>query len=172
MYPLFTLLWWKAALVRAVRTALVIAVPYVAGATAGPLPYYTIASAAGFGFVLSLITSLAGLSELQDVKQNYYVAILTRVVKTVAQALVTAVATDVFFTDVNWSAIASLAVTSGVGSLLLALLSVLPEADQPAVATITTGGTTNVTVTSAPLVASTPLADNAASATIEAPSPE
>lgn len=169
MYPLFTLLWWKAAAVRAVRTAIVIAIPYVAASTAGPLPYYTIASAAGLGIILSLLTSLAGLAELQDTKQNYFVAVLTRVTKTVAQALVAAVGTTVFITDISWSTIGSLALTSGVGSLLLALLSTLPEADVPASGATTiinnVGGEQNSTV---PLVATTPVE----STPVEAPLPE
>jgi hypothetical protein len=131
-YPLFTKSWWKAASIRALRTALVIAIPYVAGSVAGDLPYVTIASAAGLGIVLSFLTSLAGLAELQDNQQNFYVAILTRVVKTVAQALVTAIGTAVLVTDVDWSAIAGLALTSGLGSLMLGLLTNLPEAAQPA----------------------------------------
>lgn len=138
-YPLFTKDWWKAAGVRAARTALVIAIPYVAASATGNLPYVTIASAVALGVVLSLLTSLAGLAELQPSKQNYAVAVLTRVVKTVAQALVAAVGTTVFITDVNWTEILSLTVSSGLGSLLLGLLSTLPETETPkAVATVST----------------------------------
>lgn len=131
MAPLFTAAWWKAAGIRAVRTAIVIAIPYVAASTAGPLPYYTIASAAGLGIVLSFLTSLAGLAELQSTKQNYFLALTTRVAKTVAQALVTAIGTSVFFTDVSWSAVGALALSAGLGSLLLGVLTTLPEADVP-----------------------------------------
>lgn len=138
-YPLLTKDWWKAAGVRAARTALVIAIPYVAASATGTLPYVTIASAVALGVVLSLLTSLAGLAELQPAKQNYAVAITTRVVKTVAQALVAAIGTTIFITDVNWTEILSLTVSAGLGSLLMGLLSSLPETETPlAAATVST----------------------------------
>lgn len=142
-YPLFTRDWWKAAGVRAARTAIVIALPYVAASASGALPVYTVASAIGLGVILSLLTSLAGLAELQPNKQNYGVALLTRVAKTVSQALVAAIGTAVFLTDVDWTAIGALALSSGLGSLLLGLLGTLPEANQPAVASTTTVNITN-----------------------------
>lgn len=151
-YPLLTSDWWKAAAVRAVRTALVIALPYVAASATGALPYLTVAAAVGMGVVLSFLTSLAGLAELQPNKQNYYIAILTRVAKTVAQALVTAIGTTVLITEVDWTAIGALALSSGLGSLLLGLLSVLPEAEQPAVVTTTTITDGQVEQTQIPVV--------------------
>lgn len=127
--------WWKAALIRAFRTAAVVAIPYVPLAASGT-EYFILASAFGMGFILSLITSLAGISETTPGEQPWWYAALSRVVKTVAQALVTAFGTAALFTDVDWSAIPALVVSAAVGSLLLAVVKQLPEAPTPEVSEI------------------------------------
>lgn len=119
--------WWKAALFRALRTAIVIAVPYVGGASLLGVPWATAASTAGLGFVLSLATSLAGISEAAGVKVPVWVALLERVTKTVAQALVSGVGTALVFQDVHWSTVGQAALIAGLGSLLLGVLGLLPE---------------------------------------------
>lgn len=124
--------WWKAAAVRAFRTAAVVAVPYVPVTLAGA-DYLILASAVGMGFVLSILTSLAGIAEVDGAEQPWWYATLSRVVKTVAQAIITAVGSATLFTDVDWSTIPALVVTSAVGSLLLAVIQQLPEAPTPAV---------------------------------------
>lgn len=131
---IFTPVWWKAALIRAGRSALVIAIPYIPASYVGNTPYLTIVSAAALGFVLSLLTSLAGIAEAAGVKLAWYYSILERVVKTIAQALVAGVGTAVLFQDVNWSGLLQLAITAGFGSLLLAVLTTLPESDKPVAA--------------------------------------
>ncbi len=123
--------WWKAAAVRAFRTAAVVAVPYVP-VTLAVADYLILASAFGMGFVLSVLTSLAGIAEVDGVEQPWWYATLSRVVKTVAQALIAAVGSATLFTDVDWSTIPALVVTSAVGSLLLAVIQQLPEAPTPA----------------------------------------
>lgn len=159
--------WWKAAFIRAVRTALVVAVPYVPASYVGAVPYLAIASAAGLGFILSILTSLTGLSEADGAKQAYWVAILERVVKTVAQALIAGIGTAVFITDVNWDNLLQMALTAGFGSLLLAVLNQLPEADAPAV------GTTVIQNNyGAPVEASVSLVDTAASSAVTTPATE
>lgn len=126
--------WWKAAANRAMRTALVIAIPYVPVTFVGDVPYVTIASAAALGGILSLLTSLTGIAEVDGTTEPWYYAILSRVVKTVAQAVIAGAGTAVLITDVDWSNIGQMALTAGFGSLLLAVLSQLPEADLPTAA--------------------------------------
>jgi hypothetical protein len=124
--------WWKAALARAFRTAAVVAMPYVP-VTLGGSDYLVLASAFGMGFILSVLTSLAGIAEAEGAEVPWWYATVSRVVKTVAQALVTAVGSAVLFTDVDWSTIPALVVSSAIGSLLLAVVKQLPEAPTPVV---------------------------------------
>lgn len=125
---LLSLEWWKAALVRALRTAIVIALPYFGGASLELIPWIAIASAAGLGFLASLVTSLAGLSEIGG-QVSWYYAIGERVVKTFAQALAAGLVGAVFFADVDWSVVLQTSAIAAVGSLLLGFLTKLPEAE-------------------------------------------
>ena len=130
MSSIFTGDWWKAAVMRALRTAAVVAIPYVPISLDGQ-NYLVLLSVAGMGFILSIITSLAGLAEVEGVEQPWYFSLISRVVKTVAQALVTAVGAAVFIQDVNWSAIPALVVSSAIGSALLFFTKGAPEAPKP-----------------------------------------
>jgi hypothetical protein len=125
--------WWIAAAKRALRTAAVVAVPYVPVALSGA-DYLILASAFGMGFILSILTSLAGIAEVEGAEVPWWYAALSRTVKTVAQALITAVGSAVLFTDVDWSTIPALVISSAVGSLLLAVVGKLPEAPTPVAA--------------------------------------
>lgn len=124
--------WWKSALARAIRTAAVVAIPYVPVSLGGE-EYLILASAFGMGFVLSILTSLGGIAEAEGTEVPWWYATLSRVVKTVAQALVTAFGSAALFTDVDWSVIPALVVSSAIGSLLLAVVKQLPEAPLPEV---------------------------------------
>lgn len=163
---LLTPTWWKAAGIRAFRTALLVAVPYVPASLTDTVPYLTIISAAVMGAVLSLLTSLTGLSEADGRVMPWYWAILERVVKTTAQALVTALATTVFITDVNWADVLAITTASAFGSLLLAVLKILPESEDPADTAATTGKHVAVTATpnSTVIVNAAPLVGSAAPA--------
>jgi hypothetical protein len=131
---LFTLAWWKASVLRGVRTAVVIVIPYVGTVILfKDVDWLTIVSAAGLGFVASLITSLAGIPEADGKKVSIWVALVERTVKTVAQALVVGIGNAVLFTDVNWSNITQAALIAGLGSLLLGVLGYLPEASEQSV---------------------------------------
>lgn len=131
MDPVLSGPWWVAAGKRALRTAIIIALPYLPAAMADAASYWTLLSAAVLGAVLSVLTSLAGIKETSGIAVPYWYAIFDRVVRTVAQALVAAVGNAVLFTDVHWSTLPALIVASGIGSLLLGVLTTLPEADHP-----------------------------------------
>lgn len=143
--------WWKAALMRALRTAAVVAVPYVPVSLGGS-GYLLLASAFGMGFILSILTSLAGIAEAVGNEVPWWYGAVSRVVKTVAQSLVTAVGSAALFTDVDWSIIPALVVSSAVGSLLLAVIKQLPESPVP---TVSRDGATQVEI-----VAVTPTASS------------
>lgn len=150
--------WWRAALARAFRTAAVVAIPYVP-VTMSVSDYWILASAFGMGFILSILTSLAGIAEVGGGEVPWWYAAVSRVVKTVAQALVTAVGSATLFSEVDWSVIPALVVSSAVGSLLLAVVRQLPESHTPTstnaveivgvstpTGTVSVPTTTNVTV--------------------------
>ncbi len=147
--PLFTAAWWKAASLRALRTAVTIAIPYLGTAIlfAG-VPWLSILSAAALGYIASLVTSLAGIPEAAGAKIPAWLALLERTVKTVAQGIAVGIGNAVLFTDVHWSTILQAALISGLGSLLLGVLGYLPEAAAPIVATQDAAGVYNVTVVS------------------------
>jgi hypothetical protein len=124
---LFTLVWWKAAGLRAARTAVVIAIPYLPASYTGHVPYIALASAAVLGAILSLLFSLAGVAEAKGEVHPFWYSVAERVLKTIAQALIAGIGTSLFVTDVDWTSLGNIALTSGFGSLLLALLAGLPE---------------------------------------------
>lgn len=129
--PLFTPSWWKAAALRGLRTAITIAIPYLGTAILfSGVPWLSVASAAGLGFVASLITSLAGIPEADGKTVPAWLALLERTTKTVAQGIAAGLVNAVLFTDVHWSVIVQAALISGLGSLLLGVLGFLPEASE------------------------------------------
>lgn len=122
--------WWKAAGWRALRTALVIAAPY-APTVIYDNAWIVLLSTAGFGAVVSLLTSLRGISETSDKTVPWYYAIFERGVKTAAQALVAAFGTATMFEAVTWSEVPALVGSAVLGTLLLTVIGKLPEADEP-----------------------------------------
>lgn len=123
-------MWWKAAVMRALRTAAVIATPYVPTVLYDQ-NYLIVLSAAGFGAVTSLLTSLFNIPETTDKSVSWYWALGERVIKTTAQALITLFGTATLFEDVAWAEAPQLVGTAILGSLLLAFMKGMPEAPEP-----------------------------------------
>lgn len=121
--------WWAAAGQRAARSALVVMVTYVIGA--GGLSHInaTLALSAGaLMAVLSLVTSLAGLPELDGTQVPWWVAVLVRGLKSFFQALGALwLPSWVVLTDVPWATVLDGAAATALGTILLALISHLPE---------------------------------------------
>ena len=89
--------WWKALVLRALRTAVVIAIPYVPTVIADN-NWLVVASAAGFGALTSLITNvITGIPETADTAVPWYYALLERVIKTAGQSLLVAFGTATVF---------------------------------------------------------------------------
>jgi len=158
MSNLKSLAWWRAAGIRALRTALVIAAPYA------PTVIYDGAwlialSASGFGALTSLLTSLRGIPESEGKTVQWYWAVFERSVKTAAQALITAFGTATLFEQVTWAEVPAIVGSSVLGTLIIAVLGQLPEAEEPlARATIQTvvvnnPATGDVTEAALPVVA-------------------
>ncbi len=132
MTNLTNLTWWKAALLRALRTAVAIAIPYAGASTLFTgIPWITVGSAAALGFVLSLLTSLIGIAEASGTLVPVWYSLTEKVVKTIAQALVAGIGSSVLVTDVHWSLIIQSALIAGLGTLLSSLLTVLPAVAVP-----------------------------------------
>lgn len=149
--------WWKAAVMRALRTAAVIATPYVPTVLYEG-NYLIVLSAAGFGAVSSLLTSLFGIPENSDQTVSWYWALGERVIKTTAQALLTLFGTATLFQDVNWAEAPQLVGTAILGSLLLAFMKGLPEVPEPpakpaTIQAITVNAAGQPEITEAPVIA-------------------
>lgn len=130
MKNLVSRIWWKAAGFRALRTALAIAVPYL------PTVIYEntwaiVASTAGFGALLSLLTSLRGVEESSGKVVPWYHSLFERSVKTVAQALITAVGVATTFEAVSWETVPAIVGTSLLVTLTAAVLTSLPGTEEP-----------------------------------------
>jgi len=119
-------LWWKDAALRATYTALAIALPYLGAATLNAVPWLTVALAAALGFVTSLLTSLAGLPEVEGVHLPWWLAAVERVVKTFAQSLVAGFVGATLITDVDWAFVLQAAALAALTSLVRLILATLP----------------------------------------------
>lgn len=119
--------WWRAALIRALYTAIAIALPYLGGSLISEVPWLAAGLAAALGAVASLVTSLAGLPEAVGVDLPWWLAALERVAKTFGQALGAGLVGSVFITDVDWPFVLQAAALAAFISLLRLVLSTLPD---------------------------------------------
>lgn len=124
--------WWRSAGLRALYTAVAIALPYVGGALIADIAWVTAASAAMLGFLASVATSLAGLPETEGVDLPWWLAAVERVVKTFAQALAAGFLGATLLSDVAWSTVTQAAVIAALASLLRLILTTLPNDPAPA----------------------------------------
>ena len=79
--------------------------------------------------IASLITSLAGLRELQGRRVRWWQATAVRAAKTFGQVLAANIGTALLVTDVPWAVVVWSAFCAAAGTVLLAVIAVLPEAD-------------------------------------------
>lgn len=128
--------WWKAAAVRALYTAVAIAIPYIAAVQLIDVPWLLVASAAGIGAILSLATSLMGLPESVGVDLPWWLAALERVTKTFAQSLAAGLTGATFLHDVDWPLILQAAAGAAFISLLRLILATLPNDPTPQIVTM------------------------------------
>ena len=121
--------WAKYAGIRALKTfAETAAASIGVGAAIGTVNWLEMLSCAVMSAVLSLITSIAGLPELEaDGTKKWIIAAGIRALKTVAQTAVSKIGTAVLIGEVDWIAVASTAIVAGLASLLISIAG-LPEA--------------------------------------------
>lgn len=122
--------WWSAAAKRALRTALVVALPYATVVLYNG-EWLVLASSAAFAFLTSILTSLFGITEAEGGTVSWQWAILERTIKTAAQALLTAFGTATMFSEVSWETVPAFVGSAVIGTLLLAVLKQLPESEAP-----------------------------------------
>jgi len=127
MKTITSAVWWKNAALRALYTALAIAVPYLGGALISDVPWLTILSAGGLGFLASLVTSLAGIPEASGTTLPWYLSWGERVVKTFAQALTAGFVGATLITDVSWPTVLQAAAISTLATLVRVVLAQLPN---------------------------------------------
>jgi hypothetical protein len=133
IYELKSVSWWKAAGIRAARTALAVLIPFVLASNLLDLDWILIGSTTGFAIIASFVTSLAGLKEVTgDVVPKYW-AILVRTVKTFAQTLLGYLGAATILQEVEWKSALLLSAAAAITSLLQGLLSELPEENKFAV---------------------------------------
>jgi len=118
--------WWRDAGLRALYTAIAVAVPYLGATLIADVPWLTVLLAGGLAVILSLATSLAGLPEVEGVDLPWWLAAAERVVKTFAQSLAAGLVGAVLITDVDWGVVLQAAALSALLSLLRLILATLP----------------------------------------------
>lgn len=124
-------LWWKDAGLRATYTALAIALPYLGASLLADIPWVTVLLTAALGFIASIVTSLAGLPEVEGVHLPWWLAAVERVVKTFAQSLAAGFVGATLITDVDWAFVLQAAFLAALTSLVRLILATLPNDPSP-----------------------------------------
>lgn len=129
MSALTSRVWWLAAGQRAARSALVTLLAWMPAllddvAATAPAAGSTVALAV----VLSLVTSLRWLPELDGAPRPWWAATIDRVVRTFFQVLLAGIPAVTLLQDVPWLVLLEQAAAAALGTLVLAMISALPEA--------------------------------------------
>ena len=127
---IFTKAWATAALIRAARTFCQTAVGTIgAAASLGDVKWEMVLSTAALSAILSLLTSVAGLPEIQGEKpKTWMLAAGIRAMKTVAQTAIATVGTATTVGVVDWKLVLSASILSGIVSLATSMGG-LPEVE-------------------------------------------
>ena len=121
--------WLKAAGIRAVKTVAESAASTISTSLAiGDVDWIAVAGTALLSGILSLITSIAGIPEVDGTTgRRWILAAGIRALKTVAQQAAARIGTAAMIGDVDWIAVASSAALAGIYSLLMSVVTKLPE---------------------------------------------
>ncbi|NHI16880.1 holin [Microbacterium excoecariae] len=130
--------WWRAAALRALYTAIAVALPYMGATVVADVPWTAMGLAAALAAVLSLATSLADLPEVAGVDLAWWLAAVERVVKTFAQSLAAGLAGPILITDVAWPTVLQAAALSSLLSFLRLILATLPNDPTAPLAVVST----------------------------------
>lgn len=122
--------WCRAAGIRALKTILCAAIGLIpAGATISEVDFRLIIGMALCAGVASIVTSLAGLPEINDKSMPLWKAALIRCAKTFGQVAAPLIPASVVISAVDWKTILSTAALACLSSILLSMVTGLPEVD-------------------------------------------
>lgn len=123
--------WWKASTLRAVYTAISVFLPFFGTDILITEVNWTVAaSTVGLAVVVSFLTSLAGLKEVEGGSVPKSLALAVRAIKQFAQTLVAYVGATLLITDIDWGNALTFSLTSAIVSLLRGALTHLPEQEE------------------------------------------
>ena len=125
--------WFKAACVRALKTMAQAAIATIGSSAAmGQVNWALVGSSSALSGVLSVLTSLAGLPEVDGKgTKTWFTAACVRALKTMAQAAIATIGSSAAMGQVNWALVGSSSALSGVLSVLTSLAG-LPEVEESA----------------------------------------
>lgn len=119
--------WWKAAGLRVAKTALLTFSAYLlVGGGISDVEWTVALSGTALASLLSLLTSAVSLPEVGN-EQPKWIAVASRTLKTFAQNMVAGIGPATLLNEVAWGAILDVAILAAVGSMVLAVITALPE---------------------------------------------
>ncbi|NMA17855.1 MAG: hypothetical protein GX939_03735 [Clostridiaceae bacterium] len=131
MKKIFSKEWLKAAFIRAFRTMAQVAPANIGSAAIlADVNWLVVLSASVLSAILSLLTSVDGLPEIEGVETSWLKAALVRALKTIAQSGISVIGSAALISEVNWPVVASSAILAGIVSMLMSIGG-LPEASTP-----------------------------------------
>ena len=119
--------WWTAAGQRAAYTVAAALLPVIYGFVSGSVTIEYVFLLLGLTLIASLLTSLAGLPELEGKVVPAWQAVLIRVLKTIGQVGSASIATSLILTDVNWQLFAIEVGAAAFTTFVRTLRDLLPE---------------------------------------------
>lgn len=122
--------WFRAALIRAVKTTAQSAIAVIGVAAAlDSIDWLAVASTAVLAGILSLLTSIKGLPEVDEKRMSWVEAAALRAVKTIAESAIATFGVASMLSEINWLVVASTAACAGILSVMTSVAG-LPEAEK------------------------------------------
>lgn len=120
--------WWSQAGQRALRSLLVAILPFLPAIVGGnTTALWAALSTGALMVVLSFASSWASLPEVDGLPRPWWSAALGRTARTFGQALIANIPAVTLIQDVPWQLVLTNAAAAAAGSLILAIVSILPE---------------------------------------------
>ena len=123
----FTPAWWHAAGQRAAYTALAALLPLAALLFTGDATPLYVLSIVALSALVSLVTSLAGIPEVDGKSVPLWRAIVVRVLKTAGQVAAPVLASVALLEHVGWYELGVAVAGAALATLIRTLMAYLPE---------------------------------------------